>query len=484
MVKACIDHYGEAKQFKFPAETRFCGKLLQIKRFNDMKAALLSVVQSAGYLRFDFQDDEIAPRVTANDIWDTMDVIVEALGPLLLLLRLADSTAPTLSKVKGTVDLVASKMIDTGNETLTDRISACFHNMVPELTSDIANAAYVLDPQFVRKSKNSDQAVMLSFWTVARASLHITDDDAWSRARPQLVNELTAFRMKTGGFGLETYDTENACAFWVTAGCHAPMLKQLALRLCSLPCSSSDAERNWFELKQNLVKSRNKLDKVKLEKMIFVRRFLRLKRAMAFGTSNDFGFSAWVSAMLREAAITGDDDGDGGNNVGPTATDDDPNEQVIFQDRIEVGEQGRINGKEPGQPQVSLTRLRKDNAAKSWLFEKYIHMHFVDKNPEGNADAPPLDDESEWENRVIINVAWWRSNGYAVLTRILNAPTDEQVIEKYLINETLHQMIRDSSHNVKTMASRMNAAPLAAPPPPAAAAPAGADTASAVVAAV
>ena len=298
MLKACIDHYGEPKQFKFPAETRFAGKLLQLKRFDDMKAALISVVQSADYLRFDFQDDTFAPQITDNDLWAQMDVIVEACGPLLLLLRLADSTAPTLSKVKGTVDLVASKMIDTGNETLTDRISACFHNMVPELTSDIANAAYVLDPQFVRKSKNADQAVMLSFWTVARASLHITDDDAWSRARPQLVNELTAFRMKTSGFGLETYDTDNACAFWVTAGCHAPMLKQLALRLCSLPCSSSDAERNWFELKQNLTKSRNKVGKEKLEKMIFVRRFLRLKRDMAFEGVNDFGFSEWVSAML------------------------------------------------------------------------------------------------------------------------------------------------------------------------------------------
>ena len=184
------------------------------------------------------------------------------------------------------------------------------------------------------------------------------------------------------------------------------MLKQLALRLCSLPCSSSDAERNWFELKQNLTKSRNKLGKERLEKMIFVRRFLRLKRAMTFDNNNDFGFSEWVSAMLREAANADDDDGDGANNVGPTADDDDPNEQVIFQDRIEVGEQGRINDKESGGPQVSLTRLRRDNAAKSCLFEKYIHMHFVDKNPEGMADDPPLDDESEWENRVIINVVW------------------------------------------------------------------------------
>jgi len=94
-------------------------------------------------------------------------------------------------------------------------------------------------------------------------------------------------------------------------------------------------------------------------------------------------------------------------------------------------------------------------------------MKFVDKNPEGLANAPPLDDQSEWEHRVIINVAWWRSHGYAVLTKLINASTDQQTIEKYLINDSLHQMIRDSSHNVKIMASRMNVSPA-----PAAAAPA------------
>ena len=423
---ACQDHYGCSKAFKFPAVTRFAGKLIQIKRFYDMKSALQSVVQSADYLRFEFEDDTVAPVISGIEIWAEMDVVVEAMGPLLLLLRLADSNAPTLSKVKGTVDLVASKMVDTGNDTVSDRICACFHRMVPELTSDIANAAYVLDPQFIEKSKHADQSVMRSFWLVARESLHITDDAAWARARPTMVNELAAFRMKTGGFGLETYDTENACAFWVTAGCHAPMLKQLALRLCSLPSSSSDVERNWFELKQNFTKSRNRVDKDKLEKMIFVRRFLRLKRAMALD-ENDFGFQAWVSEMLRKVAADGANEAN--NLLGPRSDDDNPNEQVIFQDQIEDGEQGKINGKEPGQPEVSLTRLRKDNAAKSWLFEKYIHMHFVDKNPEGLAGDPPLDDETEWEYRVIINVTWWRSNGYAVLTKLINVTNEEQIIE-------------------------------------------------------
>ena len=58
-------------------------------------------------------------------------------------------------------------------------------------------------------------------------------------------------------------------------------------------------------------------------------------------------------------------------------------DEPIFRDFIEPGEQGRINGQEPGEPRVPLTDLKRDNATKSWLFEKYYGMKFLDKNPEG-----------------------------------------------------------------------------------------------------
>ena len=466
-----MEHYNTSKQFHFPSDTRFAGKLLQLKRFHSMKAALQSVVSSADYLRFNFEDDTVAPVISGDKIWRDMEVVIKACSPLLLLLRLADSNAPTLCKVKGTVDLVQSRMIDTGCDSLTDRISAVFHSHIPDLTSDVANAAYVLDPQFINQSKNAGQDVMMSFWTVVREALHILDDDVWRQTRLKVVTELAAFRMKTGGFGFENYDTEKACAFWVTAGCHAPILKQLALRLCALPCSSSDAERNWHELKQNLTKTRNRVGSTKLEKMVFVRRFLRLNRAMAFD-KNDYGFKDWVKEVLQQVANAGDSDDN--DDLGPHSDDDDPREQIIFRDRIEDGEQGKINGKEPGQPHVPLVILRKDNEAKSWLFEKYIHMHFVDKNPSGDADAAPLDDENEWEHRVITNVAWWRSNGYAVMTKLRNATTEEQSHEKYLINDSLHQMIRSLPHNVKDIESQINAETTAPAAP--AVAPVAADT--------
>ena len=69
----------------------------------------------------------------------------------------------------------------------------------------------------------------------------------------------------------------------------------------------------------------------------------------------------------------------------------------------------------------------------------------------------------------------------------MNVTTDDQVIEKYLINDSLHQMIRESPHNVKRMSSQLQAAAAAITddtdvPDTTATVPTGADAASAVFA--
>ena len=117
-----------------------------------MKDALQQLVQSAQYLRFDFEDDMFAPQISGCEIWQLMERVIETTGPIVLLLRLGDSNATTLPKLKGTVDFIQSKMVDSGDETLEDQICVTFNNRAPELECDIASAAYVLDPQFVIKS--------------------------------------------------------------------------------------------------------------------------------------------------------------------------------------------------------------------------------------------------------------------------------------------------------------------------------------------
>ena len=125
----------------------------------------------------------------------------------------------------------------------------------------------------------------------------------------------------------------------------------------------------------------------------------------------------------------------------------------MFQNWIGPGELRRITGHEPGQPVVSLTQIKKDHAVKSWLFNKYYNICFVDKNPEGHADSPPLEDENEWEHRVIKQIVWWKRKGFAVGTH-LYGNVDQQSIEPYMINDALHSMIRDSPHNARRLLSQ------------------------------
>ena len=110
--------------------------------------------------------------------------------------------------------------------------------------------------------------------------------------------------------------------------------------------------------------------------MIFVRRFIRLKQKMCANES-DRCFSAWVTNLLKQAAEDAD------SSYSSTTSGDasgESSDDGVFNDSIEPGELGRITGREPEQPVVSLTKLKKDHAAKSWLFNKYYNMCFVDKN--------------------------------------------------------------------------------------------------------
>lgn len=414
-----------------------------------MRDALQQLVESEEYTRFDFEGDVFAKALSDGDVFRKMARICRAAGPVLLLLRIADSNSSSLSKLKGTVDYISSLMIDNGNHTLEDQIAVAFHNRSPELECDVSNAAYVLDPQFVSKSRNnSDTNVMKSFWKVSREVLRIKDATKWRKVRQDIVGELANFRMCSGGFAMEDYGVDT-CAFWTVAGCHAPTLRKLALCLTPLPCSSGAAERNWQEVKLTMTKKRNRLDRGKVEKMMFVRRFEKLKRNLFDNNKNDNGFKEWVQDLFLKSL----------QGTGSEVTEDegttDEEEEPIFCDHIEPGEQGRINGQEPGKPPVTLTHLKRDNGAKSWLFEKYYGMKFVDKNPEGDADDDDLEDDSGWEHRVIKNIVWWRHQGYSVETHLYGDP-ESQSIERYLINSTLHKMIRDSPHNTRQIISRVN----------------------------
>ena len=136
-----------------------------------MKLALQQCVGGDQYTRYNFADDVYADKIENDDVWDLQSRVINCGSPLLLIVRLGDMKQGTLSKLKGTVDYVKTLMVETGDGSLEDQIAHIFHDNVSDLESDAANAAYIIDPQFVHKSSNASTAVMDSFWKVARQIL-------------------------------------------------------------------------------------------------------------------------------------------------------------------------------------------------------------------------------------------------------------------------------------------------------------------------
>jgi hypothetical protein len=104
------------------------------------------------------------------------------------------------------------------------------------------------------------------------------------------------------------------------------------------------------------------------------------------------------------------------------------------------------------QPKIKLVEVKSNLAAKYKLHEKYKGMHFVDRNPMGRAEDPPLEDATEWEHRVVISMDWAKRQGWMAKSKLSGTPP-VQSYEVYEINETLHAMIRASTLNVCPMAS-------------------------------
>ena len=173
-MKGLIDALAEVdepKKFIWPVCTRFCGLLLKIKRFREMRDLLRRVATSGVYVEKNFLEDKVKPEIVAADPWALMDRVIEVMGPLLLLCRLADGQKPVMSKLYGTQLYVKDQMQTVAEATpegsVERKIFAVFTNRWPGLQSDIAQATYCLDPLFVDKSKTAAGCI-IKLWQLAR----------------------------------------------------------------------------------------------------------------------------------------------------------------------------------------------------------------------------------------------------------------------------------------------------------------------------
>lgn len=441
---------GEKKTFVWPAVTRYCGVLLKWKRFLEMKPLLRRVVTSGVYTEKNFVDDPYPDVINGAEVWTKIDRVVQMMGPLLLLCRLADGQKPVMSKLHGTQLHVRKLMQDraaaAGDGSVEQKICDIFLERWPEMQSEIASAAYMLEPLFVHNSSRS-AACTIHLWKLARRVLGISDDDEWTRTQGVLVEQLAKFQSK--GVGLTHMSSPAAwrgltskctLSWWIQWGVEVPELQSLAKKIVPLMVGSGPAERTWKDIGNVLTKNRNRMDTQTCINLVFVRTWLRREFKLVSDEELEC-FKEWEVELMRQASFySGDVDPDAGRE----------REKRIFEDRFEAWESDAIDG--TGQdPPLRLGVVKRNKQSRFRLQEKYKNLCFVDKDPDndnnfyetgGGAGPMPT---AAWEHRKILGLTWENRKGWRVETKICNDMSGPST--NYVINEVLIRMIRDSSRN-------------------------------------
>ena len=435
---------GEKSAFVWPAVTRYCGVLLKIKRFYDMKALLRRVVSSGVYLEKNFVDDPFPAIINGAEIWQKMERVIKTMGPLLLLCRLADGQKPVMSKLHGTQLHVRKLMEDVatagGDGSLENKIYLKFLGRWPSMQSEISMATYMLEPLFVDNSRQSAPCT-IALWSVARKIFRVDSDAEWTTLHGILVEQLSKFQSKGASLAHMSSpaawkDLHSKCAlqWWIQWGVEVPQLQKLAIKIVPLLVGSGPAERTWKDVGQIMTKNRNRLTTTTCKDLVFARTWLRRELNLVSDEELEV-FNDWEAELLDEAAAA------------PIASGQP--EMRIFVDQFETWEQNAIDGKGEG-PIILLGDVKKNKQMIFRLQEKYKDMFFVDKDPDGDTDyytvggGEPLS-EDKWEHRKIMGLIWENKNGWRLETKIC---TDlEGTSSNYLINSIMIRMIKESTHN-------------------------------------
>ena len=128
-------------------------------------------------------------------------------APLIMLVRLGDTPSGTLSKLRKNVLWCneqfeqVNEMTQDGGDNLESGMHDCWAARMPEFMSPVADAAYVLDPQWVNESNDAGAVTMENFWNIAKNMCckgHGPGEEAvkWSGAgatKQRLMAQLQAF---------------------------------------------------------------------------------------------------------------------------------------------------------------------------------------------------------------------------------------------------------------------------------------------------
>lgn len=228
---------------------------------------------------------DIKKVILKDDYWKRVSEVVELCTPILKLLRIADSLTPSAGKVHYRASKVAEHLSSRDfnlNKTLINEVRNIWMTRWQMLQSDLYNAAYCLDPEFLGDAALSpDNVEQTNVVALLEMIKKLLPDKDQSAARASYA----AFRAREGALfkrseALEDAEKWPAWQWWETYGAGHPQLQKVAIRILAQVSSACACERNWSSYEHIHSRKRNRLLPARAAKLVAVFTNSKLLEAM------------------------------------------------------------------------------------------------------------------------------------------------------------------------------------------------------------
>ncbi|KAM0885564.1 hypothetical protein ACQ4PT_030256 [Festuca glaucescens] len=261
--------------------TRFATAYLNLRSLLDNKNGLQKLFRSEelhemGYLK-KAKGDKAQQVVKSESFWKRVNIAVNYFEPMANVLRRMDSDVPAMGFLYGCM-LDAKKEIlmrfnndESRCKTVLDIIDNRWDN---RLKKPLHLAGYFLNPYYYYPNKvEIEKAGKFRAAVISCITTMIADDEE----QDMMIEELKLYRAAKDSFGTDiaTRQRKNKnfdpASWWLNHGTCSPHLKNLAVKILSLTCSSSACERNFSAFEQVHAKKRSRLRSDRLNDLVFVR---------------------------------------------------------------------------------------------------------------------------------------------------------------------------------------------------------------------
>ncbi|CAG8849958.1 45160_t:CDS:1, partial [Gigaspora margarita] len=264
------DNYNKEIALVLPVLTRWGTHLECLQSLQKTRIALEQTLMDSRIR--ETIDSSLRIYMLYDEFWENLNLIASILKPIVATLKLFESDRSTLSSIYSNF----KKMMN-----LIQEISCNFSNEIQVLIEErwnyiyhiIMMVAYMLDPRFLEESRIHDvEPIGYNAFTT------YTNQKFGQEKSVELFIEIVKFRNKSSPYDnniIWESATELTPAIWWESWPNSS-LKQLAIKILTIPTSSAAAERNFSTFGFIHNKLRNRLHNNRVKKLVYIYGNLRV----------------------------------------------------------------------------------------------------------------------------------------------------------------------------------------------------------------